>query len=365
MNNKKIGYLFPNLNGIALRHLRNIFLFNELNMKILITENNKKMLDNIFINKNNIKNKDIIFYNINNLLSIINKFDIIITCSNPDITTYFNSKNYNENIMKSIKPKVFYIHHGLVEYFNINNYKINNKKEYDAWKNRILYMNKHNIKFITCCKNLNNLLDNFNYNKKNKYKINSLPQFNLNKYMYNNFLDYKDSILIVISENENLNINNIEKLVNILQTKYPLKKIILKFKFRYNESTNCKNILEKKFKNIQFYFEEKYLFEFINSFLIIITSGGTSFMESLMYNKKVMLFQPNNRLKKFHNYPFKLDKLFIVDNFVLLQKSLNLLENEKYFDEKYNNEINKIINFHVGDKITDFKDDFIKIISSL
>ena len=331
MNNKKIGYLFPNLGGIAFRHLRNIFLFNELNMKILITENNKKMLDNIFINKNNIKNKDIIFYNINNLLSIINKFDIIITCSNPDITTYFNSKNYNENIMKSIKPKVFYIHHGLIEYFNIDKCKTNDKKAYDAWRNRVLYMNKYNIKFITCCKNLNNLLDNFNYNKENKYKINSLPQFNLNKYMYNNFLDYKDSILIVIGENQNLNINNIEKILNILQDKYPLKKIILKFKFRYNESP-----LGKKFKNIQCYFEEKYLFEFINSFLIIITSGGTSFMESLMYNKKVILFQHKNKPDRFHNYPFKLDKLFIVDNFDLLQKSLSLLENEKYFDEKYN-----------------------------
>ena len=37
---KNIGYLFSNLNGIFFRHLRNIFHYNELNMKILFIEEN-------------------------------------------------------------------------------------------------------------------------------------------------------------------------------------------------------------------------------------------------------------------------------------------------------------------------------------
>ena len=364
---KNIGYLFSNLNGIFFRHLRNIFHYNELNMKILFIEENKNKLDNIFINENNIKKSDIIFYNTNNLLSIINSFDIIITCSNVDITSYFGFKNFNENIIKNIKPILIYIHHGLIEFFNINDYKIKHENDYTIWKNRILDMNKYNIKFITCCNNLNNLLDELNYNKLNKFKINSLPQFDLNKHIFNNFSKYSESILIVVGETQYLNINNIENLINILQNSYPSKKINLKFKFRNNGTINCKsNIEKKKYKNVNFYFEEKYLFEFINSFLIIITSGGTSFMETLMYNKKVILFQPNKGLDQFHKYPFNLNKLFIINDFNSFKKTLNLLlENKEYFNKQYDNEINKIINFHIGNKVTKFKDDFIKIINSL
>jgi hypothetical protein len=359
----KIGYLFPNLNSNALRHLRNIFMIDELNMIIFIDETNKNIIDNIYFKENNIKNKDIFFYNVNNLLKKINELDIILTCFNPDISIIFDKKNIFN--IKNIKPQIIYIHHGLIELF-ITKDSIQEDNEFiKEWNNKVSYLNKFNIKFITCCNNLYNLMSNLKLNKKNLYKINSLPQFDLNKNIYKNFNKYINSILIVISESNNIDFNNIYKIINILRKNYPLKEIILKFKvYKKKYKTYFENI-SNNYDNIKLFYHEKYLFEFINSYFIIITSGGTSFLESLMFNKKVILYQDNNKKSTFSSYTFKLNKLLIINDLNHLENKIKLIENDKYFDDEYTNEIDYIKKFHINSVINNFKIEFKNIIQNL
>jgi hypothetical protein len=361
--NIKIGYLFPDLTGIAIRHLRNIFMTEELNIKIIINSNNKKLIDNNFYFKiNNISIDKIIFYNNNNLLDILNNFNVILHCKNPDITQTFNDTyNFNEKILNKLKPQIFYIHHGLSSIYDLNSWYINNNELFISWKNTVNSMNKYNLNFISACKHLYNMLDFLNFNNKNLYKINSLPQFDLNLKLKNYINEYKNSIVIIVGENENININNIIGIIKIIRNNYKDIEIIIKFKF-YDK---IGLIIKNKFNNIKCFYEEKYLFEFINSFLIIVTSGGTSFFEILMYNNKVILYIPPNTLKYYNAYPFKINKLGIVNDLNSLNNKIKTFENDSYFDKEYDTEKEIIKDFHVNKDLNNFYEDLKNILLKL
>jgi hypothetical protein len=357
MKNIYVGFFFPILNGIAIRHLRNIFICRDLNMKILLHSSNKNLVETNFLKKNIITNDDIIFYD-KNIIDLLNCCTIIIHCMNPDITKYLGSNNFDEKILNKIKSKIFYIHHGISSIYNIESIKAKNINYYKIWSHYVQKMNKYNMKFITACKHLINMLKHYNFNHNNLFKTKSLPQFDLNEKLKNTNKKYLNSIIIVIGENESLNTNNIKNIINVIKNNYPDKEIIIKFKFKFKFN----NVIFDK--NIKCYYENTSLFEFIDSYLIIVTSGGTSYFELLMYNNKVILFQPNSKLFYYDSYPFELKKLIIVDNCDLLDEKIKLLENNLYFDKEYELEIEKIKDFHVDKQINNFSDDFREILKN-
>lgn len=363
MNNKKIGYLFSQMNNHNnIRHLRNIFKNDKLNIKYLFLENDKNIHSNFYLKENNINVSDLIFYNNNNFINIINSFDIILMCIAPDISWYINDKNfYNETIYNKINVKLIYIHHGLISMYNLDNLDVSSQKKYlyNSLKSKVDYINKYNITYITCCRNLYKIMKNLKVN--NLIKINSLPQFDLNKMIFEKFSLYKDDIVICIGDSGKINYDLLKRIIIILK-KYYNKKIIIKTKF------SDKNEIKKKlnmFKDIIVYSYELFIGNLLNNFLSIIINGGTSFVDFLMFNNKTILINDYNSEHKypFDKYPFDISKIFVLSDINKLDEIINIINNKpEYFDEKFQIEKEQIFNFHINNIINLFKDEIVNII---
>jgi|SaaInlStandDraft_6_1057023.scaffolds.fasta_scaffold03401_8 hypothetical protein len=376
-----ICFIFPQIhNHNNERHLRNIFNIENYNIDYLFTESHnkpshqQKVLNNYYIKHNNIKHNNIKFLtdDLDNIIDTLNKYDIILMCVFPFISEYINEK-FNDRIEKRINKNIIkiYIHHGLYKVFDID--QLVNKKKGDrvirTFDNRSPLLNRFKYKIVTCCENYQKLLFNSNFRKTNIIKTNSLPQFDLNNYLYNKVKKRENEIIIFIGETvEQIKDNIIFKLIDVIRKIYPDKKIFIKIKF----TTNIKNFekyLISNYKNIELLSHDKYLGDYLKCFLCIITGGGTSFFENINFNKKTILFQYKiNSFDKtlFFKYPDIFNKLPICDNLENIEKIIKNIEHDTYFDNNYYNDIKKLNNFHIGhEKIMNFKYEFINFLKKI
>lgn len=369
---KKIGFLFKEirLSHNNYRHLRNIFKIDNLNIEYLFLDSNKAdILKSEYIKNNNINLEKIkiLDNNIKKNLLILNDFDIIIICINPILNNYI--KNIDDSINKNIIK--IYIHHGLSPIYSLDELilKKDGENYIKLFKSRCLLWNKYNYYVLTCCNHFSNLLIYCGLSKNNLLKINSLPQFNLNKIctsIKTNF-DFNNTILIILGEKKKeIKDNYLESLINIIRDIYPNKKIIIKSKF---DGYVSYNFILKKFKNIQFMSYNAYLGNYLNCYINIITSGSTSYIESLIYNNKTIFFNNigNDKNYLFFNYPiiFKNTKLLICDNYIDFKHNLLRTNDIKYFDKEYEKDKRKIINFTTTkNELEDFNIEFLNLIKN-
>ena len=369
---KKIGFLFKEirLSHNNFRHLRNIFKIDNLNIEYLFLDSNKKdILNSEYIRNNNIdlEKIKILNNNIEKNLLILNKFDIIIMCIFPTLKRYIGNidDRINKNIIK------IYLHHGLSPIYSIDELK--KKKDGENYiklfKERSLQWNKYNYYVLTCCNHLSNLLIYCGLSKNNLLKTSSLPQFNLNK-IYTNIktnFDFNNTILIILGEKrQEIKDNYLESLIKIIRDIYPEKKILIKSKFG---SSSSYNFILKKFKNINFISFQKYLGNYLNCYINIITSGSTSYTESLIHNNKTIFFNNigNDEKYMFFDFPIflKKTKLLLCDNYIDFKHNLLKTNDKKYFDEEYEIDKKKFINFCIGrNELENFNIEFLNLIKN-
>ena len=330
--------------------LRNIFNIYDITLlfHISLKENIKNNLNNNYFQYNNIYSKNIVYYHDDNLLKILNLYDILFLLETP-VLNYFN---IDKDI--DINPKIYFLHHGVTAMFPNNS--IEKKRLIKTFR---LWMNNEKVNIITCCTNLHTILTNLNI--KNLYKINSLPQFYLNdKYLNNKYIN--DIVIFPTIFGLKHDINELNKIINILNNRFNYKNIIIKLKSKCEShefiQIQIKN-LKKKYKNINFEFGIQNSSYYFNSFLTIILDGGTTFMESLILNKKTIMHKINVVNIHYQNYPIEFNKLLISYDLNTFTDNLDKINNETYFDEEYNKDIKKLIKFHIGvEKISNFEEDF-------
>ena len=205
----KIAYLFKNSinNHNHFRHLRNIFTLNNklYNIQYLFFNSNKNdIINSSYYKLNNINIENIILLDndLDKSLNLLNSFDIIILCMAPSIFNIFGNKNKNniQYIENKINPKIkkFYIHHGLSPILNLKELEEKNigRKNIIRYKYLSNIWNKYNYTIITCCQKYYNFLHYCELKESNLIKINSLPQFDLNKIYYDKSESLQDSIII-------------------------------------------------------------------------------------------------------------------------------------------------------------------------
>ena len=336
-------------------------------MKIaLFLNEDKKFIRNLFYMKGidisyiipryeflNDKNLNIIDYDHNNKYEIFNKFDIIIFLDNFIFYTY---KEFDINLLK---PKLFYLTHGIHLIYNIQEYKKKyNNNIFEKWIN----IHKHlKINYITCCKYLYKNLIYEGIESKYIYKFNSLPQFQEDNLLFelNNIELYNNCIIIFICQEEILKYTKkiLLKIIHLIKKYYINNKIYFKVK--------------KEYKRDRFDFlydfgidilnENINIFNFKKSSLIIIIEGGTSFLECLQFNLNTILLKLSKSEKYYLFYPkqnsFK--DLFICYDLKKFDICLNIIKNIKYDKYLLQKNIYNLNLYHVNNKyINNFNFDF-------
>ena len=353
----RIGFLFSTKVIDLFSHmLRNIINYKDL---FIIVPENFNYNNNIdYFKFNNIEENNIIYYSKDKIIEIINSFDFIIITEYVDLKYYIDI-NYLYKINKDLK--IYFIMHGITQIF-YNNKEIHSdfdnkvKKIFKDWINNV---NTNNLKIILCCKNLYEILNEY-CSKDNLIKLNSLPQFKLNDIIFNqkNNFKYINDIIIFPTVLKDINKDNkLNNLIKIIRDNYPDKKIVIKLKSKMKSLLN--EIKSLNDDNILIDFGIYHTSYYFKSFLNIILDGGTTFFESLLYNKKTLMHKINLDNFYYQNYPIEFNKLLISYDLNTFTDNLDKINNETYFDEEYNKDIKKLIKFHIGvEEISNFEEDF-------
>ena len=284
------------------------------------------------------------FYNYELIKSIINnnlnQYDIAVK--------YINDSLYYLNLIN----KEF-----LSKNSNLNNFKIN-LKDFDLkfFNELNEYLKNKNIKNLIEFYN-ENIINNFKLNEIYKNKINNIENLNIEyKNIYN--LYFMESKKIFKNKfqfpNQNFNINlnyNIEKFLTDLKKKLYEKDGENKINYKIIELNS--NIKEKKiFIDIEvshsFYVEIKLysIQDYYNSKIFYLNIYGLNEKNLKKYNKKNL-----NKLKKEYDSQTKPNIFYLINEIINIE--LKKLFNE-YINHYKDDEINKTINENNYDKDKDF-----------
>ena len=316
------------------KFIRNLFYINDINISYIIPRYD-------FLNN---KNLNIIEYDPINKYKIFNNFDIIIFLDNYIFQTY---KEFDIHLLK---PKLFYLTHGIHLIYDIEEYKKKyNTNIFEKW----IDIHKHlKLNYITCCNYLHKNLIYEGIESKYIHKINSLPQFQEDILLIksNNVELYKDCIIIFICQEEIVKYTKkkISKIIQLIRKYYTKNRIYFKVKKEYKRDRF--DFLYKF--DIDILNENTNIFNFKKAKLIIILEGGTSFLECLQFNPNVLLLKLSKSEKYYTFYPDdnRFKELFICNN--LNHFDILLRDIKTYiFDDKYKEAIQNINLFHCGSKI--------------
>ena len=332
--------ILSNLNN---KFKRNIFKIKNMDIKYQEWIYNKENKSFLLCDKNK---------NLLNKYEVLNNFDIIIFLDGYIFQTY---KEFDIHLLK---PKLFYLTHGIHLIYDIEDYKKKyNTNIFEKWIN----VHKHlKLNYITCCNYLHKNLIYEGIESKYIHKINSLPQFQEDILLFksNNVELYKDCIIIFICQEEIVKYTkkNLSKIIQLIRKYYTKNKIYFKIKSIKNEYISI-----YKSYDIEVLNENTNIFDFKKSSLILILEGGTSFLECLQFNPNVILLKLSKSEKYYTFYPIEFNKLLISYDLNTFTDNLEKINNETYFDEEYNKDIKKLIKFHIGvEEISNFEEDFKK-----
>lgn len=359
----KLGYLFSiNILFHMKGHVRNLFYHKDM---IYIFPSNYK-IPSVF---NYINKQNTLYYDSDNaemLYSILKDFDMLFVTEHFSLD-FYNLKKYKE-ILKDIS--IYFIAHGTTGFYelNENTLKLTRKKvsPFNGWANFIL-QNK-NTYFITCCNFIQKHLLNLTNNKTDQIiKVNHLPQFSLNDILYNNVtskskLDYlHNSVVIFPVYHDKENIEIIKLIVmNLIGDN---KNIIIKIKPKVNYKPDTlvaismqkwQNDLKpslKKYNDININITtDSNNAQYFHCDKVITLKGGTSFFEALTYNNKTFNIEFEDRWE-YQHLPISFNKLLICNNINEFKTKLELIKNEKYFDNNYEKEKERLFAFQIGSNI--------------
>lgn len=347
MELKVCFYLSENtLHSSRKRFFRNLYYSSKYNIKLVLPINLKN-LNNTDIGKNVLNSftqKNLIYYNRENKYNILNSFDIIFLVENLHCINYDIVKN---------TTNICFITHGITQIYNNN--KGTYKKLFSGWDT---HLKRNNVYIATMCNQLENIFKNyFKIPEHRIIKINSLPQIIINDKFSNETDIFKDSIVIFQTH-----LLNLEEIILTVKKYYPNKQIIVKKK---NQSCKTISINFQKKHNVLVY-SDTYPANFFKAYRLIMINGGTSLIEALKYNKKILIHFLNKDSYLYENYPIKLDKMLISYNIQELELNLSKSDNEEYYNNEYDEDIEKIFQLHIGSNtFSDFNQDFDTIIKTL
>ncbi len=380
LNNISISSEINN-NSVTNNFLNNSLINNFLSSKNnKIKKNEKKIFNNKLKNNNTTKNKKIIKSEINKNEKNLNKKTFTSAKNVPKITknsTKFsstknnnifftpldlNKKIFNNMIVKN--KNIINNNDKIIEHINnteiLNDLSIIDKFEKDI---RIDFSNTNNNTSF----DENLFSEDTEFSKRNSRKIDDLINFNSNLSYKEKYLEKKNDFFLLYDKNffKNLKFESIDNLKlesnlifdkileiflayhlvvkykNLKQKKYfinyklnseyyfSLKKIYLKFK-QFKEKINYKNVLinnKKKFNPN----ENKI---YLNEFHII---------KSIKLKEQNEKCENKNKLKNIFNVLFKKNKFFINNEY------------NKFLPKKYNNYLNKFINYNKTNNKTNNK----------
>ena len=380
LNNISISSEINN-NSVTNNFLNNSLINNFLSSKNnKIKKNEKKIFNNKLKNNNTTKNKKIIKSEINKNEKNLNKKTFTSAKNVPKITknsTKFsstknnnifftpldlNKKIFNNMIVKN--KNIINNNDKIIEHINnteiLNDLSIIDKFEKDI---RIDFSNTNNNTSF----DENLFSEDTEFSKRNSRKIDDLINFNSNLSYKEKYLEKKNDFFLLYDKNffKNLKFESIDNLKlesnlifdkileiflayhlvvkykNLKQKKYfinyklnseyyfSLKKIYLKFK-QFKEKINYKNVLinnKKKFNPN----ENKI---YLNEFHII---------KSIKLKEQNEEKENKNKLKNIFNVLFKKNKFFINNEY------------NKFLPKKYNNYLNKFINYNKTNNKTNNK----------
>ena len=380
LNNISISSEINN-NSVTNNFLNNSLINNFLSSKNnKIKKNEKKIFNNKLKNNNTTKNKKIIKSEINKNEKNLNKKTFTSAKNVPKITkisTKFsstknnnifftpldlNKKIFNNMIVKN--KNIINNNDKIIEHINnteiLNDLSIIDKFEKDI---RIDFSNTNNNTSF----DENLFSEDTEFSKRNSRKIDDLINFNSNLSYKEKYLEKKNDFFLLYDKNffKNLKFESIDNLKlesnlifdkileiflayhlvvkykNLKQKKYfinyklnseyyfSLKKIYLKFK-QFKEKINYKNVLinnKKKFNPN----ENKI---YLNEFHII---------KSIKLKEQNEKNENKNKLKNIFNVLFKKNKFFINNEY------------NKFLPKKYNNYLNKFINYNKTNNKTNNK----------
>ena len=338
-NNMKILQIFTNNRYCFLRNILTNIKFN-INYYIPIDLKDKNFLK--FLTEEE-KNKIIYYDKID--ADFVDTYNFII------LTETFKLNYYK--LEKVNIDKIIFIDHGLKYVDDVSN----------------VYLN---IPTFYMCNNFNNLLRLKSDNQHNLFKTTSLPQLdNLLKIKKNIKIRNKHLLIVNGFKNVNFSISkdylaykNLFKYIDDID----IKKIFFKEKKNFNEKLRIKglNLLKSYLNNnnIEIEFidsENDFIYNYFNSEFVFVIEGGTTFLESLLVNNKTILVQYLNESNKF-NLKNKYEKLLIASSENDLTNILKKLNDDKYFDNEYEYEKQKLLEESIGGDIINFSGYFNKFL---
>ena len=347
---------FFNQNNTNLQFKRTIiknFSHERYNFYLFIQSNMRQIYSKNYLGNNN----NVFFFNSNKNLSnllILKQIDYIIL-SIDFYSLYSCINNFDQD-------KIYHIGHGITPFY----YLKNTIKYFIPWM-----QSKLNI--LTCC---NAQYEIVSKSKKNIYKIGSLPQFE-NLLLTKENLYNKKSSIYIIGPRRNNN-NSYKNMSSILLT----IKQILQLPICYKK-TNVANLSNSFYTNNDIYIQNLHdlIYSYYSSEIIIIFDGGTSYLESLLVNSKVILYIENfdTNFKKppymsevhyieilhYLAFPYKkYPSLLVASNIEELNNCLNIIKNNSaYFNsEQYMKDKNQFIKDSIGEYVPDIAKQLIDII---
>ena len=315
---------------------------------------------NYLNNNNNVK----IFNSNDKLAQLLKQFKIKYIILSLDFERWYPCiSNFNPN-------NIYYIGHGIIDSHFSESLLI---PIYKNWINT-------KINLLLCSQKQYQIISKF---KKNTYKIGSLPQFEnlvLTKIHKN-----QNNILIIggnsiISRDSNFSNKIINDIISSTYKIYKDKSIILKPP-RYMKNPKLVSI-----PNLEIIPDkDRLLYDFFDSEIIIVAEGGTSYIEALLSNSKVILVLlevdwntlnvPINQnpfyykeMVEFQKFPDdKFPNLLVARNISTLQKYLNTIKsNPEYFtSEPYLKDKDQFIKDSIGEYVPNISKQLLDIIEQI
>lgn len=359
----KLAYLFSiNIFYHMKGHLRNLFYHKDM----IYIFPSKFIIPSVF---NYINKQNTVYYDSDNaemLYSILKDIDMLF------VTEHFSLDFYNLKNYEKLKDKyIYFIAHGTTGFYelNKNTLKLNGKRKESPFKTWADFLLQNKTTYIiTCCnviqKHLLKLSDNI---KDQIIKVNHLPQFSLNDIIYNNVtskskLDYLHNSVVIFPVHHDSETIEIIKLI-VMTLNGDNKNIIIKIKPKVNHTpespvaiqmqkwqTNLKqSLINYNDININITTDSNNA-QYFHCDKVITLTGGTSFFEALTYNNKTFNIEFEDR-SAYQHLPISFNKLLICNNINEFKKKLELIKNEKYFDNNYEKEKERLFAFQIGSKI--------------
>jgi len=343
---------------VLLKNLTN----NKYNFYLFIDSSMRKLYNSYIEKSQNILNNksNIIFFNNNNDLQLqFKKYKIDIIILSLDFS------NWLPCITEFPRNKIYYITHGIVPFF------------YDAqWYNCVKNWTNKQIKLLVFCKTHYSLLKKHDPN--NVYKIGTIPQIE-NLIMTKNI---KESSILIVGGRSKLNQQNrgTNLIINILQSCNNLFSNMQIYVKPLEQNISFHNLS----KNINILNDNLPMYDYFNSEIIIIIDGGTSYLEALLANAKVILYIPNftkqdiqtlklnnvhqwyiEELYQFQKFPSdQFPNLLVAHDFPTLIKHINTIKTiPNYFEtEDYSRDKNQYIKDSIGEYVPNISKQLINII---